>query len=121
MGDVTRILSDIESGDIRCGNFTACFFHQLHRLFVHANHRARGIVRFFVGFQHVFHVGHELRVRFGRPFLNGYGPVLGFLIRHAVFLSVCRTVSWLIDPTTFSSTTFRLKKCRLLGPAARKT
>ena len=36
------------------------FLEQLDRLFVHTQHGMLWIVRFRVGFQHVFHAGHEL-------------------------------------------------------------
>ena len=72
------------------------FFHQLHRLFVHADHRTSRIVRLLVGFQDVFHVRDEFGVRLRRDH-----PVLDLPLRHAVFFSVCRTVSWLIVSTIF--------------------
>ena len=61
---------------------------QLHGLLVHAEHRARGILRFCVGFQHFFHVGHELAIGLGRN-----DPVFDLAIRHSVIFNVRRTVS----------------------------
>lgn len=58
------------------------FVDQLHRLFVHANDGLGWVVRFFIGFQHIFHVRHELGVAF-----RGDHPVLDALFRHAFFLA----------------------------------
>ena len=73
-----------------------CLFEQLHRLLVHAEHRTGRIIRFFVGVEHFFHRGHELRVGFWRD-----DPVLNLAVGHAVFFSVTRTVSWLIGGHDF--------------------
>src|SRR2546425_7264710 len=58
------------------------------------------IVRLGIGFQHLFHVGHELAIRLGRDH-----PVVDFPLCHPVFFNVRRTVSWLIDSTISSATT----------------
>ena len=63
-------------------------FDQLHGLFVHAEHRTCRIVGFFVGFEHLLHVGREFGVALWRDY-----PVLDLSIRHAVCFSVRRTVS----------------------------
>jgi hypothetical protein len=72
----------------RGGNRHLGFANQLHGLLVHAHYGILGIVRFCVGFQHFYHVGHELRVGFRRDY-----PVLDFPPAHATFLSVERIVS----------------------------
>ena len=46
------------------------------------------IVRFRVRFQYVFHTGHNLRVLLWRNH-----PILALALRHAIFVSVLRTVS----------------------------
>ncbi len=55
---------------------------QLHGLLVHTEHRARWIIRFCVGFQHLLHVGHEFGIGFRRN-----DPVFDLAIRHSVFLA----------------------------------
>ncbi len=72
---------------------------ELDRLFVHAHDRALRIVGFFIGFQHFLHVGDELAIGLRRNH-----PVLNLALRQAVFLSVVRTVSGLMDSTISSST-----------------
>ena len=70
------------------GDRHASLLQQLHRLFVHAQHRAHRVVRPRVGLQHFFHGGHELAVGLG-----GDDPGLDLAIRHPVFFSARRTVS----------------------------
>src|SRR5690606_401390 len=77
------------------------FLEHLHGLLVHANHRSSLVVGLGVRFQHFFHAGHKLGIALRRNY-----PVLDFALRHAVFLSVRRTVSWLTDSTISSSTAF---------------
>jgi len=73
-------------------------------LLIHAEDRARGIVRPFIGFQHFFHAGDELRVGLWRN-----RPVLKLAVGHAVFFSVVRTVSWLMASTISKATSWRAK------------
>src|SRR5215831_8515787 len=80
-------------------NWHPRFADELHRLLVHAHDRLGRVVGFFVGLQHLFHTGDELAIGVGRDY-----PVLDFPLGHAVFFSVCRTVSGLIDSTISSST-----------------
>jgi hypothetical protein len=66
-----------------CGrNRRARFFQQLHRLFIHAQDGHLGIVRFFIGFQHLFHVGDKFAIRFWWDY-----PVFDLPIRHAIFFN----------------------------------
>jgi hypothetical protein len=51
----------------------------LHRLLIHAEDRLRGIIRFFVDVEHVFHVSHKLAVRF-----RGNHPVLNLAAGHLI-------------------------------------
>ena len=73
---------------LRGGDHLADFLHQLHRLFVHADHRDVGIERSGVGFEDLLHIGREFGVGFGRNH-----PGLDLAFRHPFFFSVCRTVS----------------------------
>src|SRR2546425_10989817 len=66
------------------------------------------IVRLGIGFQHLFHVGHELAIRLGRDH-----PVVDFPLCHPVFFNVRRTVSWLIDSTISSATTCSANNLRV--------
>ena len=61
----------------------ASFFQQLNRLLVHAQHRASRIISFGVRFQHLFHAGDELGVRF-----RWDDPILDHPFGHPVFFSV---------------------------------
>ena len=84
------------------GDRHASLLDQLHRLFVHANHRTLRIVRFLISFKNLFHVRRELRVAFGRNH-----PVLDFpFAGEAVFFSVRLTVSWLMESAIPNSTIF---------------
>ena len=78
------------------------FPDQLHRLLVHAHDGTIRIVGFLIQVQDLFHVRRELGIGLWRDH-----PILDFPPRHAVFLSVRRMVSWLIDSTTPNSTTRR--------------
>ena len=69
------------------------------------------IVGFFVGFEHVFHVGHELGVLLGRNH-----PVLDLSLGHAVFFSVLRTVSGLIESTISNATSSSASSCNVQWP-----
>src|SRR5208337_1908816 len=92
----------------RRGNRHARLLEQLDRLFVHAEHRTLRIIRLSIGFQHFLHAGHEFAVRFRRDY-----PVIDFPPGHPVFLSVRRTVSWLIDSTISNVTTCSASSRRL--------
>ena len=83
----------------------AGFLDQLHRLRVHAHDGTIRIVGFLIQIQDLFHVRHELGIGLRRDH-----PVLDFPLRHAVFFSVRRMVSWLIDSTTPNSTTRRANR-----------
>src|SRR6266700_4001865 len=83
----------------------ASFLEKLHRLLVHTNHRTARIVGLGIGFQHFFHAGDEFTIGLGRNH-----PVRDLASRHAVFLSVRRTLSWLTDSTIPNSTTFSATK-----------
>src|SRR5581483_5038994 len=63
------------------------------------------VVGLGIGFQHVLHGRHKFAVRLGRN-----DPVLELALRHAVFLSVLRKVSWLIFSTMPNSTTLSANK-----------
>src|SRR5207302_10989908 len=97
----------------RGSNGQARFFQSLHRLFVHAEDRHVRIVRLFVGFQHLFHVGNALGVRF-----RWHDPVCDLPMRHTVFFRVRRTVSSLTESTMATATTLRANKrsVQLLEP-----
>ena len=76
---------------------------QLHRLLVPAHHRLLPILRLGIGFQRFFHRRDEFRV-----LLRRNHPVLQLVPRDAVFFSVCRAVSWLMEATMPNSTTRRV-------------
>src|SRR4051794_1406999 len=81
-------------------------FQQLDGLFVHAHHRVFGIVGLRIGFEHLFHVPHELSVLLGRNH-----PILDLALGHAIFFSVLRTVSGQIDLTTSNATSSSANRC----------
>lgn len=67
---------------------TLDFFHQLHRLLVHAQHGNIRVVRPGIDVQHIFHLSRKFCICFG-----GNHPVLGRAFgTHSVFFSVRRTV-----------------------------
>src|ERR1700730_15869205 len=67
---------------------------ELHRLLVHSNDSAVGVVSFFVALQPLLHVGDKLAIGVGRDY-----PVLDIPLGYAVFFCVWRPVSGLIDST----------------------
>src|SRR3954447_10091112 len=79
---------------------------QLHRLLVHTQYRFLRIIRFRVGFEHVFHVSHKLGIVVRRNH-----PVLDLALGHSVFFRVLRTVSAQIDGTTSSATNSSASNC----------
>src|SRR5665213_4574103 len=78
----------------------ARLLEQLDRLLVHADHRVPGIIWLSIGFQNLFHARNELAIG-----LRGNHPVVDLPLGHPVFLSVRRTVSWLIDLAISNATT----------------
>ena len=83
----------------------AGFLDQLHRLLVHAHDGTIRIVGFLIQIQDLFHVRHEFGIGLRRDH-----PVLDFPLRHPVFFSVRRMVSWLIDSMIANSTTRRASR-----------
>ena len=81
------------------GDRLARFLQQLNRLLVHAQHGIPRIVGPGVDVQHFLHARGELGVGLGRD-----DPILDLPVRHPVFFSVRRTVSWLTDSTISSAT-----------------
>src|SRR6185312_3694368 len=91
---------------LRRGDRFLRLLQQLHWLFVHAQHRLQRVIRFRIGFEHVFHVGHELGVLIGRNH-----PVLDLALGHSVFFRVLRTVSAQIEGTTSNTTSSSASNC----------
>ncbi len=86
----------------------ARLLQKLHRLLVHAEHRAGRIMRPGIGVEHLFHACDELGVGLGRD-----DPVFDLPMGHATFFKVRRTVSWLIGSRMLNSTTFRASRRKL--------
>jgi hypothetical protein len=87
------------------------FLEQLDRLLVHAQDGMLRIVGFRIGFKDFFHAGHELAILLWRNH-----PVLDLPLRHAVFFSVLRTVSGLIESTTSKATSSSASSCNVQWP-----
>ena len=69
---------------------------------IHAHDRASRVVRLRIDVEDLFHVRHVFGIGLRRDH-----PVLDLPLRHFVFFSMRRMVSWLIDSTIANSTTRR--------------
>ena len=85
----------------RRGNGSTRLDDHLLRGLIETHHRALWVMRPLIDFQHVFHIGDEARVGFGRDY-----PLLFEMRLENVFLSVRPIVLSLAFSTMFSSTTF---------------
>ena len=81
------------------------FLDQLDRLLVHAHDGTSRVVQLRIDVEDLFHVCHELGISLRRDH-----PVRKLPLRHPVFFSVRRIVSWLIDSTIANSTTRRANR-----------
>lgn len=83
-----------------CGQGSAHFRHQLLGTFVKAHDGVRAVVGRFIEIEHIFHASDQFRAHLGNT------PLLLLPRLEVVFLSIRRTVSWLIESVNPHSTAF---------------
>lgn len=88
---------------LSCRDGLTRFLDQLNRPLIHADHWMHGIVRLFVGFEHLFDVGNVLSI----GFWWNHSVFDFLLVGHAVSFIVRLTVLRLKVSATASSTTLR--------------